>query len=82
MTLFFWSKDLDPEYVFYPVMSLIPFPFFRPFDTDSNADSPSSYTLPLHSALVDFIGQCLLMLAYEVCIARGMDVQIAPAMAD
>ncbi|WVW78359.1 hypothetical protein I302_100313 [Kwoniella bestiolae CBS 10118] len=48
MTLFFWSKDLDPD----------------------------SYTLPIHSALVDFLGQLLLMLAYEICIWQGKDVVI------
>ncbi|WWC86829.1 uncharacterized protein L201_001708 [Kwoniella dendrophila CBS 6074] len=48
MTLFFWSKDLDPD----------------------------SYTLPIHSALVDFLGQLLLMLAYEICIWQGKDVII------
>ncbi|WWC59537.1 uncharacterized protein I303_102093 [Kwoniella dejecticola CBS 10117] len=50
MTLFFWSKDLDPD----------------------------SYTLPIHSALVDFLGQLLLMLAYEICIWQGKDVIIKP----
>ncbi|OXC70517.1 hypothetical protein AYX13_00992 [Cryptococcus neoformans] len=48
LTLFFWSKDLDPD----------------------------SYTLPIHSALVDFMGQLLLMLAYETCIALGRDVVV------
>ncbi|WRT64715.1 uncharacterized protein IL334_001649 [Kwoniella shivajii] len=48
MTLFFWSKDLDPD----------------------------SYTLPIHSALVDFLGQLLLMLAYEICIWEGKDVLV------
>jgi hypothetical protein len=37
---------------------------------------PSSYTLPIHSALVDFIGQLLLMLAYELCIFQGKDVLV------
>ncbi|TYJ56006.1 hypothetical protein B9479_003248 [Cryptococcus floricola] len=46
MTLFFWSKNLDPD----------------------------SYTLPIHSALVDFLGQLLLMVAYEICISQGKDV--------
>ncbi|WWD21552.1 hypothetical protein CI109_106038 [Kwoniella shandongensis] len=46
MTLFFWSKNLDPD----------------------------SYTLPIHSALVDFLGQLLLMVAYEICILQGEDV--------
>ena len=46
-------------------------------DKLARADMGSSYTLPLHSALVDFIGQLFLMVAYEVCIARGLDVQIA-----
>ncbi|WVQ75925.1 hypothetical protein IAR50_005560 [Cryptococcus sp. DSM 104548] len=50
MTLFFWSKNLDPD----------------------------SYTLPIHSALVDFLGQLLLMVAYEVCIAQGKDVVVPP----
>ncbi|KIS01900.1 solute carrier family 41 [Cryptococcus deuterogattii 2001/935-1] len=48
LTLFFWSKDLDPD----------------------------SYTLPIHSALVDFMGQVLLMLAYETCISLGRDVVV------
>ncbi|WVO18882.1 uncharacterized protein IAS62_000154 [Cryptococcus decagattii] len=48
LTLFFWSKDLDPD----------------------------SYTLPIHSALVDFMGQLLLMLAYETCISLGRDVVV------
>ncbi|WVQ83299.1 hypothetical protein IAT38_005438 [Cryptococcus sp. DSM 104549] len=48
MTLFFWSKDLDPD----------------------------SYTLPIHSALVDFLGQLLLMCAYEICIFEGRDVLV------
>ncbi|KAL7420036.1 hypothetical protein Q5752_005001 [Cryptotrichosporon argae] len=32
---------------------------------------PDSYTLPIHSAVVDFVGQLVLMLAYEVCLAAG-----------
>ncbi|WVQ98114.1 hypothetical protein IAU59_005236 [Kwoniella sp. CBS 9459] len=48
MTMFFWSKDLDPD----------------------------SYTLPIHSALVDFVGQLILMLAYEICILEGKDVLV------
>lgn len=66
LTLFFWSKDLDPEYVLFPspnfARTLIK--FF------------SSYTLPIHSALVDFMGQLLLMLAYETCISLGRDVVV------
>lgn len=34
----------------------------------------SSYTLPIHSALVDFVGQIVLMGAYEICIKTGRDV--------
>jgi len=34
----------------------------------------SSYALPILSALVDFIGQMLLVLAYEICILEGRDV--------
>lgn len=39
---------------------------------------PDSYTLPIHSAIVDFVAQLLLMLAYEVCRGLGGDV-MAPA---
>ncbi|KAK1921609.1 solute carrier family 41 member 1 [Papiliotrema laurentii] len=52
LTLFFWSKDLDPD----------------------------SYTLPLQSAMVDFLGQLILMVAYEVCILQGMDVVVHEAI--
>ncbi|ORX33916.1 hypothetical protein BD324DRAFT_584143, partial [Kockovaella imperatae] len=43
--------------------------FFWAHDLD-----PDSYTLPIHSALVDFLGSMLLMLAYEICIYTGRDV--------
>ncbi|ORY30356.1 hypothetical protein BCR39DRAFT_529359 [Naematelia encephala] len=48
MTLFFWSRNLDPD----------------------------SYTLPLHSAVVDFLGQLFLVAAYEICIKQGADVLV------
>ncbi|CAD6571746.1 MAG: hypothetical protein TREMPRED_000359 [Tremellales sp. Tagirdzhanova-0007] len=35
-----------------------------------------SYALPILSALVDFVGQLLLMLAYEICIWEGRDVLV------
>ncbi|WVR04681.1 hypothetical protein IAU60_001692 [Kwoniella sp. DSM 27419] len=54
MTLYFWSKDLDPD----------------------------SYTLPIHSALVDFLGQLILMVAYEICIWAGKDVLVKPQQVD
>ncbi|WVF69743.1 hypothetical protein IAT40_004522 [Kwoniella sp. CBS 6097] len=54
MTMFFWSKDLDPD----------------------------SYTLPIHSALVDFLGQLILMLAYEICILEGKDVLVRSGTLD
>lgn len=39
---------------------------------------PDSYTLPIHSAIVDFVGQLVLMLAYEVCRGFGGDVMAPP----
>jgi solute carrier family 41 len=66
LTLFFWSKDLDPEQVVYLLTAYWPI-----------ADVyHSSYTLPIHSALIDFIGQLLLALAYEMCIWQGRDVMV------
>lgn len=41
---------------------------------------PDSYTLPIHSAIVDFVAQILLMVAYEVCRGLGRDV-MAPVAA-
>jgi len=63
MTLFFWSKDLDPELVSCCEKS------------DRGANN-SSYTLPIHSALVDFLGQLILMAVYEICNSTGRDVMV------
>ncbi|KAJ9094702.1 hypothetical protein QFC21_005859 [Naganishia friedmannii] len=46
MTLFFWSKNLDPD----------------------------SYTLPVHSSLIDLLGQIFLVIAFEVAALMGADV--------
>lgn len=72
LTLYFWSKDLDPEYV--PLPTRAPFPFVS--SQSRRMLMPSSYTLPIHSALVDFLGQLLLMVAYEICILQNMDVTV------
>jgi solute carrier family 41 len=53
--------------------SLICAQFFTLFCWHRNLD-PDSYTLPIHSAIVDFVAQLLLMLAYEVCRSLGGDV--------
>jgi len=40
---------------------------------------PDSYCLPLHSAIVDVVGQCLLVVAYLVSSALGVDVKLRSA---
>jgi solute carrier family 41 len=60
MTNFFWSKELDPEYV--PLQCCL-------------ADI-SSYTLPLHSSLIDLFGQLLLVGAFECARIAGRDVMV------
>ncbi|KLT45565.1 hypothetical protein CC85DRAFT_240772 [Cutaneotrichosporon oleaginosum] len=53
--------------------SLICAQLFTLFCWHRNLD-PDSYTLPIHSAIVDFVAQLLLMVAYEVCRSLGGDV--------
>ncbi|KAL7410682.1 hypothetical protein BDY24DRAFT_398981 [Mrakia frigida] len=48
LTLFFWSRNLDPD----------------------------SYTLPIHSSLIDLIGQVLLVVAFEIAAAMGGNVRV------
>lgn len=60
MTNFFWSKELDPEYV-----------LFRRVHAHT-----SSYTLPLHSSLIDLFGQLLLVGAFECARLAGRDVMV------
>lgn len=57
LTLFCWAKDMDPECVVTR-------------EAAQNADD-SSYTLPILTAVVDFVGQLFLMGAYEICRASG-----------
>jgi len=35
----------------------------------------SSYTLPIHSAIIDLLGQLLLVAAYEIAAALGTQVK-------
>jgi hypothetical protein len=38
----------------------------------------SSYVLPLHSAFIDVVGQCLLVTAFQAALWMGGDVETAP----
>ncbi|BEJ14949.1 hypothetical protein CspHIS471_0407160 [Cutaneotrichosporon sp. HIS471] len=64
-------------YAIASAFSLLCAQFFTLFCWHRNLD-PDSYTLPIHSAIVDFVGQLLLMLAYEVCRRLGGDVMAVP----
>lgn len=74
MTLFFWSKNLDPEYVvalYSPSNRSLPLTCAF---TPRCCTRRSSYTLPVHSSLIDLLGQIFLVIAFEVAARMGADV--------
>lgn len=64
-------------YTLATAFSLVCAQLFTLFCWHRNLD-PDSYTLPIHSAIVDFVAQLLLMIAYEVCRSLGGDVMAPP----
>ncbi|GMK53856.1 hypothetical protein CspeluHIS016_0104420 [Cutaneotrichosporon spelunceum] len=60
-------------YALATAFSLLCAQFFTLFCWHRNLD-PDSYTLPIHSAIVDFVGQLLLVVAYEIARRLGRDV--------